>query len=480
MIKTYKLKESIQEEKITHRAPQYIAKFDSSAGPLMATANFLNGKDFPGLGIVPPLRDFIANLVDAFPQRLTAKAYIWGGWKEGAKPKELGKINFEEVARWVTSLYPQRKYPAIAVGASNGALVHLYSALNIPWLPQNFLIPVRRPFLSIDEPKKDLEFGRKNAPAMLAANPDLQLHQGCDPCNDRLMLNRISYFRVKKLTLGESYRKFIINSLEENGVIFIINCTKTYKTTKVSDRHYFQFGGLGGARQEEFLQGSDRVKEFLQKYNPPKTVWDVPEPDTESPEAEWGYEPALTEDIKKLAVEKNYRIVELSFNEPDDISPFVADLYSWWNEMREIPEKRLYIENFILIEPWWVLTTGSIPFWTKFNTEASLKTIKEYLKDKEFDEIYLTLFSNGIEAIGFRPIEEWKELFEFAKNQGDFIGVDPKKFPANFSVFIRYYSELKKKITARYPIPEPLTLEQMKEFIEKNSGNYKIKFQTVC
>ena len=87
----------------------------------------------------------------------------------------------EEVSRWVVSHYPRRRYPAAVIGSSNGALVHLCAALGIPWLPQTFLVPVRRSGVHPDEPAEELQWGREPARALLAANPDLQLHHMFDP-----------------------------------------------------------------------------------------------------------------------------------------------------------------------------------------------------------------------------------------------------------------------------------------------------------
>ncbi len=456
-----------------------MAKFDSSAALFRANANFLKGRDFPALQAIPFFFKILSDKVYFLPYKALAKIYVWGGWKEGSKPRDMGEIDGRKIDSWIVSHYPRRKYPAIAIGSSNGALTHLWTALNIPWLPQTYLIPVRR-LGQMDNPKMDLESGKKPADIFLADNPDLEVNQMYDPSHDRLMLRRIAYFRIKKLLLGEIYKQFIIDCLEENGTIFIANCSKTRKVTKVSERHYYQFGGLNGTSEEEYLHGSKRVEEFLKKYQSPNSRWDVPEPDAEHPESEWGYETGLTEDIIKLAKERNYKIKEVEFADPEDVSPFVSDLYSHWNELRGIAEKRLFIESFIIIEPWWTVATGSIPYWMKFNMGPSLDRARNFIKDRQFEEIYTTLFSNGIESIGFEPIEKWRELFQFAKIKGDFIGMNEAKFPADFAVFIKYYTDLQKKITARYPIPEALTMDQLENFITRSSGNYSIKWKNLA
>ena len=51
--------------------------------------------------------------------------------------------------------YPRRQYPAVVVGSANGAAVHLWAALGIPWLPQTFLVPIARSGVHPDDPARN-------------------------------------------------------------------------------------------------------------------------------------------------------------------------------------------------------------------------------------------------------------------------------------------------------------------------------------
>jgi len=64
----------------------------------------------------------------------------------------------------MTDLYPRRTYPAAVVGSSNGAAVHLWGALGIPWLPQTFLVPVARSGVHPDEPFDAMHWAVEPAP----------------------------------------------------------------------------------------------------------------------------------------------------------------------------------------------------------------------------------------------------------------------------------------------------------------------------
>jgi hypothetical protein len=459
------------------KAPRYIADFDSSTGMLRATARFLHGKGFPMLGLSPaPVLKLYAAAVNLLPERPREFVYSISGAKEGISARDLDRVNAEELSRWTISEYPRRTYPAVMIGSSNGAAVHLCAALGIPWLPQTVLIPVRRTGVAPDDMKADMEWGRTHAGSLLDRNPELQLHHMHDPNQDHLMIRYMTYFRVKRLRLGAAFERFITDSVEPGGTLFLLECEQRWPTARVGERHFFQPGAVGGLEPEEYLRGSERVADFLSRYGFDRRAWDPPRPDAERPEAEWGFEPALREDVERFARKNGYRVQRIIFPEPESLSPLVADLYRWWYEQRGIPANRLLIESFVVMEPWWALRTGSVPFWTKFGVESSADALERYLVASEpFEEIYGMLFSHGTESAGLAPIERWRALVRRARKQGGFIGVDEEKYPKDFAVFARYHTELQ-KVSARYPIPEPLSLGRLDAFLEQAEDRYPVRW----
>lgn len=265
-------------------------------------------------------------------------------------------------------------------------------------------------------------------------------------------------------------------TLPRGGTIFLVECQQTWPTTKVDTRHIFQFGAVGGTKPEEYLYGSERVEEYLKRYQVPKTRWDAPLPDGETPEAEWGFEETLREDVENFARDRGYQVQRIIFKQPDDLSPFVAQLYRWWYKQRGIGANRLLIESFILQEPMWALRTGSVPFWMTFNMEPSLHRIKNYLEETNpYDEIYLMLFSHGVEAVGLPTIEQWSQVFKYARKRGEFVGTQ-EDFPRNFPALIQYNTELQRLIPARYPLPGALSLEQLDKFIAQEGDRFSVQW----
>jgi hypothetical protein len=445
-----------------------VANFDSATGMVRALAAYLDGRDFPMLGSIPlwaePAMRMVGGLVNSLPVALREEVYTWSGWAEAIGPARLRAADAEQVAASMTALYPMRTYPAVALGSSNGAAVHLFAALGMPWLPQTFLMPVARPMRDPDDPKADMEWGREPGALFLERNPHTQLHQMHDPNQDRLMVRQMAYFRVKRLRLGPAYERFLLRALEPGGLILIVECGLSWPTTRLGPRHLFQFGGLGGATVTDYHCGGQRVADYLARYKSRHARWDAPIPDGESPEAEWGFEETLREDIERLARRHGWRVMRMRFDRPEDLSPVVADFYRQWYRERGLDGQRLLVESFVLQDPYWTLRTASVPFWMVFNKEPSARALAAYLDRADpFDEIAMMLFSHGVESVGLVRIEQWRALLDRARRRGLFIGVDERAFPRDFAVFTRYHHDLLAKIKERHPLPAPLPLSILED-----------------
>ncbi len=362
------------------------------------------------------------------------------------------------------------------IGSSNGAAIHLCAALGIPWLPQTVLIPVEHPGISPDEPKQDMAWGREPGENLLAANPELALHHMHDANQDRLTIQRLIYFRVKRLQLGETYEWFLRNALPPGSTIFLLECGLTWPTVRIGERQVFQHGALGGATPEEYLHGGERVAAYLGRYGVGKLRWDSPQPDGESPEAEWGFAPELRDDVLHFARDRGYRVRRVIFDQPEALSPLVADFYRGWYRERGLPADRLLVESFILMEPYWALRTGSVPYWAVFNTEPSAAALERYLETAEpYDEIRMMLFAHGADSVGVAPIARWRSLLDRARTHGEFVGVDERKFPRDLATLVRYHTRVK-EVPARFPLPAPLPLEQLDAFLARQEDRYDVEW----
>lgn len=156
----------------------------------------------------------------------------------------------------------------------------------------------------------------------------------------------------------------------------------------------------------------------------------------------------------------------------------MAELYRWWYKQRQLLANRLLVESFILLEPMWSLRTGSVPFWMVFNMEPSLNWLEQYLDTDSYDEIYMMLFSHGVDSVGLPSIARWHAVLNRACQRGEFLGVEADKYPRHFASFMRYYTDLQRTIPARYPLPGPLAIEQLDNFIEQVGDRFPVRWLT--
>ncbi|CAA9345609.1 MAG: hypothetical protein AVDCRST_MAG16-2043 [uncultured Frankineae bacterium] len=440
-----------------------VADFDSASAMLRATAAALHGRTFPRLG-QGRLAGAAVRASAALPLPLRRAAYARVSGAEAVPSDRLGDLDTEAVARWTVGQYPERRYPAVALGASNGAAVHLWAALGVPWLPQTWLLPVRAR-TDLDDPRRAMETGVRLAGPLLDAAPDLALHHMHDPNHDRLTLQRMAYFRVKRRRLGATYTRFLSDCLAPGGTVVVVDDRSRWPVTRIGERHVFQFGAQGGATVEEYFSGGPRVAAFLREQGAGRSRWDPPEPDDDAPEAEWGLDPSLLDDVQRWAAEHGHPVRRIVLDAPEDLSPVVADLHREWYLARGLPAERLLVESFVLVDPVAALRSGSVPFWSLFPVGPSVDRLAAYLHRATYDEVLALLFPHGTSSIGVAPPAQWQSALSTARRSGRLLSVDPARFPADFGHLARYGSALQRLGPLR-PLPEePLTLADLDRLV---------------
>jgi hypothetical protein len=102
------------------------------------------------------------------------------------------------------------------------------------------------------------------------------------------MVAGMSYFRIKWRHLPHAYARFLHDRLAPGGPVVTVECGLQWPTTRIGERYLFQHGALGGATPGEFRHGSPPYRRLPGPVRLPYRRWEAPEPDGESPEAEWG------------------------------------------------------------------------------------------------------------------------------------------------------------------------------------------------
>lgn len=454
---------------------RYIANFDSATAMLKVLACSLRGDVFRDMGM-PPLLGSIAAAANRLPAGLRRAIYAVAGGMEGVGSRDLEAFDLAQLCRWACSLYPDRTYPAAFIGATNGAAIHLAAALGVPWLPQTWLIPIRhRPHNPDDlniEVAEIAPLGRE----LVERNPDLVLHHMHDANQDRLMIRYMSYFRIKQRRLGEAYKDFLLRYLEPGATIFVLDCRLTWPVTTLAERYFFQHGGAGGLEPGEAAAGdSPRIAEMLARKGSKFRRWRAPATDSVQPEAEWGFNGELAEELCD-SFGPRYRIVRIIFDEPEDFSPFTADLLSWWYARCGLPTRSLLIDSFILLEPELARRLGAVPLWTKFSVQPSLETARRYVSTRgPFDRIMATLFAHGTESVGIALPAQWQEVLNAATQCGRFVGVDERAYPADLAVYFRYARTLE-AMAAGGTAPPALPLSALHDYLRVEGSGERVRF----
>ncbi|MEV6843571.1 hypothetical protein [Actinoplanes sp. NPDC051411] len=455
------------------KLPREIAGFDSASAMVVALARFLHGRDTPPLGkpVFGALRP-VAAVAARLPEGTRQWIYSMFSGAEGRPEAEVARFDADAVARAIAGVYPRRRYPAVAIGSSNGALTHLYAALGVPWLPQTMLLPVRQRGISPDDPARAVHAFDRTARALLDRNPDLVLHHMHDPNQDRLTLRRMAYFRVKRTRLGPAYEQFLTDVLEPDGTVLLAECGQQWPVTTVGERHVFQFGAVGGMPPAEYREAGAPLADYLRRYRAPVRRWQAPPADADAPEAEWGFEPGLREDVTTFATRRGFRVQRLSFDEAEDVSSLVADLYRWWYAQRGLPATRLLVDSFMMLDPWWTLRIGAVPYWTAFPVRPSLDRLHHYLDEADpYDFVQLGLFCHGVDSVGMAGADQWRTVLRRARSAGSFAGVSPRRYPSDPQTFFNFQRALR-AVPDRHALPPPLPLATAAAFLHDRAARY--------
>ncbi|HMI35871.1 MAG TPA: hypothetical protein VK499_17360 [Propionibacteriaceae bacterium] len=418
---------------------EVVAAFDSASVLHAATVAALNGQPFPHLGS-SARAGLAVRAASRLPWPLLRNVYTRIGASEGINPKRLRDVNLAAVAESFADRYPRRRYPAILLGSSNGALTHLSAAMQVPWLPDTVLVPVAH-VGDTGRPDQAMEFARSVAPALLDRNPDIVLHHMHDQLQDVLMAERMSYFRVKWCRLPDAYAAFVENHLAPGGTVVVVNDSSSWPVTRLGPRHVFQAGGRGGTPPEGYLAR-------------PHT----PAPNDEAAESEWGLDPAFRDDVRTWCEQRGYRCAEIGYAGPQTPAAAVATVMRDWYRARGEPANRLVVPCFILGDPWLTICAAAVPFWIHFAVQPALQSLDEYLDQAEpYRDVNVFLFEHGAESPGIATPDDFQKVVRRHGAVAHFDGLDPGRFPHDIGTLDRYGRVFDQLPRARHPwSPSPV------------------------
>jgi hypothetical protein len=455
-------------------AARFLTDFDSSVNTVRAQARFLHGKGHPAMAMGPSSRR-LGDVAASPPARVRAAVYRAMGFTQGIPLHKARHLDVDELDEWAVRQYGKGPFPAVVIGSTSGGALHLAAALRAPFLPQTTLSAVRDLATHADDAAGAMAALAPTARLVARNNPRVAVYHMHDPAQDRPMLEAMAYLRLKRLRLGRPYERFLEQHLAPGGTILQVECVRDWGTREVGQRAYFQFGCLGGLSEQEYHEPGGRVASYLAQEDSPVRTWQPPEPDGRRPEAEWGWDPQLGHDIALFAERYGHPVRRLVSSEPQDHSPFVADLHRWWYERLGRPTDRLLVESYVQWDPMWALRTGSVPFWLRFNMEPDFELLRGYLEGADpYEFIHLNLFSQGIVSPGVVPARRWEDLLaRHALTRGELIGVDRDAYPMDLGSTMRYHRAVR-AIPSRQPLPPALDIDDVDRFVHEAPPRYHV------
>jgi len=237
-----------------------VASFDSASTFHRVLAQHLHDTSSPALGLGPAARAVgrVLPVVNRMPRGVRETLYIWSGWSEAIRQRQVDSVDAEAIAEWACSSYPRRRYPAVLIGSSSGAVAHLAALAGVPWLPQTFLVPVRHRTLDPDDSRTAMDVLAAARAAFTEKNPGTAVHHMHDANQDRLMIRRMGYFRFKYQQLPAAYEAFLRENLAPGGTVVVADCGERWPTTSTGPRQVFQHGAVGDATPDEYARGTRR------------------------------------------------------------------------------------------------------------------------------------------------------------------------------------------------------------------------------
>lgn len=414
-----------------------VESFDSGTRVIREVAEALTGRGRSILECYPLGSELFLWFLSLLPENLRIGGIEWGiSLGVGNLAKNLEDFGVDSLYRWCIKQYPASKYEVIVVGSPNGGIAHLAALLRAPFLTTSFELSFRHPPFNPDDLQAYFKTGKNLAETILNKSENIEVISHYDPLHDRNLVKYVNRLRIKLLKLPSLYKEFIFRNLASRGKLILINCSYHWPQYKLGKRSFLQIGGLGGISPEEYLKR-----------------WSLNLPLDERRESEWGCPEEFASSVREFAQRHGIELLEVSFDHPQKYSLLA---YKGYLKCKNARKETIFFDCFNHQNPRTNIQTGIPGLWLPFNTKDSLEFAEEFLKEKKFEKIYLTLLPSFTKSPDTPPLDCWIEIM---KRYGKLklLGISPHLFPADPLAPFLLVSKMR-KIRQKYKLSDPLYL----------------------
>lgn len=456
------------------KTADYVEGSDSSAAQTRALAAALAGKHFDMYKLGLAGRSAV-RMFPLVPDWALGAASRFAQGNIGVPRSRAAHVKTEEMARWVVSKYPAKKYDTIILGAPSGGVSHLGSIMDAPFLTTHFLICFRD-FRHVDDVFSTFSTARKLSRTIARNNRDLHVVGHYDPVHDRPVLLFINHLRAKLLELPETYKKFINENLAPGGTLLIIDCSYPWLQYRMSGRTSFQIGGLGGVSDSEFIDGSERIDDYLRDQGSfAQGGWGLESQKSRlkmMPESEWGAMPQFEESVREFAEAESIPVKAISGDHPELFSELAFEMHMEASRRDGVEPLHFFADCFNQLDPISNLNSRIIPLWLPYYCDSSFRFARRMLEKIPRDmRALLTLHPSLADPFDMVPLERWVELFT-RDEKPLLIGIDPEKFPADLTYIYDFGAQLRNYCAKhRDPVRARLSADDAAAILERCSLN---------
>jgi hypothetical protein len=415
---------------------------------------------------LPGWQKILLTGVGALPEGVARFAISRFQTISGLPPEVMDNFSLDDLLRTRLADYDglTGTFPAVTLGAAlGGATTYLSLALGGLFLPQTFVTTLKGGSMTgdVDEYlRRSLERALKIA----NDNPSLMTIQHYDPVHDGYLTRFVNHLRFKLLDLPIAYAKFIKQRLEPGGAVVYLEGGAQWLRYRLGPRSVFQVGGWGAISAEEFIEGSERLKKYVQSTGMKSADWKLKEyPLERGSESEWGSEPGLAKALEAFCRSEGFRFVRIPLPHPNDFSrlAFAAAQTLLAKEGRE--PAGVLVEMFSQFDSNAAMQSGLLPLWLIFNTGDSLEYLKEmraqFPAGKPVFFSPLSTFSLTPDLV---PFEAW--VIALAGFDWINIGARQSHYPADACALVKWAAPLREWVAANLkPVTARLKAEDLLE-----------------